>query len=199
MLAETISIQLKDPKLPPKLATKKPPVMFLNGPWSFQPETVTTDASTAKLTWKLGEQSPAGLTINPKTGELKWNPGDDIPPGEITIPLIVTDNDSPPLSTNLSLVVEAQDDEASFTRLDAIFIVGGTKRAFFYDPSKNKKTELHEGDEFTVADITGTVKQIRRKSVILTVGTREIRLDAGQSLREAQMAVAKTEEEGITR
>ena len=97
------------------------------------------------------------------------------------------------------MVVEAQDDEASFTRLDTIFIVGDTKRAFFYDPSKNKKTELHEGDDFTVAEISGKVKQIRRKYIILQVGPQEIRLDAGQSLREAKMAVAKKEEEGLTR
>ena len=199
LLEETISIQLKDPKLPPKLAAKKPPAMFLNTPWRFQPEIATTEASTAKLSWKLGDRSPAGLTIDSKTGELQWNPGDDVPPGEITIPLIVTDNETPPQSTNLSLVVEAQDDEASFTRLDTIFIVGDTKRAFFYDPSKNKKTELHEGDDFTVAEISGKVKQIRRKYIILQVGPQEIRLDAGQSLREAKMAVAKKEEEGLTR
>ena len=113
--------------------------------------------------------------------------------------LVVTDSESPPQSTTLTLQLDIQDDEASFTRLDTIFILGDSKRAFFYDPSKNKKTELHEGDEFSVAELKGTVKQIRRKYIVLQVGTREIRLDAGQSLREAQLAVAKREEASFSR
>ena len=59
------------------------------------------------------------------------------------------------------------------------------------DPSKNKKTELHEGDAFAVADLTGKVKQIGRKHVIMTSGNNEFRLDVGQSLREAQAAFAR--------
>ena len=199
VLSETISIRLKESAAVPKLAAAKPPIVYLNSPWRFQPALASTDTTTAKYTWKLGGSSPRGLTIDEKSGELTWNPDDEILPGETTIPIIVTDSETPPQSTTLQLKVDVQDDEAAFTRLDAIFIVGESKRAFLYDPSRNKKTELHEGDEFTVADLKGTVKQIRRKNVILTIGQRELRLEAGQSLREAQTDMAKKDKDDLSR
>lgn len=199
MLAETFSITLREPNTPPKLAAAKPPVAFLNREWKFQPKLQLPESALAQLKWKLGEKPPAGLTINEKSGELTWIPDDEVLPGETAVSLVVTDSESPPQSTTLTLQLDVQDDEASFTRLDTIFILGDSKRAFFYDPSKNKKTELHEGDEFSVAELKGTVKQIRRKYIVLQVGTREIRLDAGQSLREAQLAVVKREEASFSR
>lgn len=199
VLSETISIRLKESTIVPKLASTKPPVVYANTEWKFQPVLVGNESNGSKFTWKLGPASPPGVTIDAKTGELSWNPNDEVLPGETTIPIIVTDSETPPQSTTLQLKIDVQDDEASFTRLDTIFILGEKKRAFLYDPSRNKKTELKEGDEFTVADISGTVKQIRRKYIILTVGQRDIRVDAGQSLREAQSAVARKDETGIQR
>ena len=199
VLSETVTIQLKDAKAVPKLVAKKPPAVLLNSPWKFKPEIASTDSTPPRLTWKLAEPVPSGLSVDSKSGELNWNPGDEVVPGETTVTLVVTDSESPPQSTNLSLTLDIQDDEASFTRLDAIFIVGESRRAFFYDPSKNKKTELKEGDEFAVADLTGKVKQIRRKYLILEMGNQEVRINAGQSLREAQSAVAKKEEDTISR
>jgi hypothetical protein len=199
VLTETISIRLRDSSVPPKLATTKPPVAYLNSPWRFQPELSTGEASKGKYTWKLGSTAPKGLTIDSKTGELSWEPGDEIPPGDTTVPLTVTDNESPPQTTTLQLKIDVADDEASFTRLSGTFMDGNSKRAFLYDPSKNKTTELREGEKFTVADLSGTVKQIRRKYVILVIGEQEIRLDAGQSLRDAQAAVAKREQDSLSR
>lgn len=196
VLSETISIRLKESTVVPKLATTKPPVVYPNTQWKFQPQLAGNESNAGKFNWKLGPTAPAGVTIDAKTGELSWNPNDEILPGEMTIPIIVTDSETPPQSTTLQLKIDVQDDEASFTRLDTIFILGEKKRAFLYDPSRNKKTELKEGDEFTVADISGTVKQIRRKYIILAVGQREIRVDAGQSLREAQTAIANKEDAG---
>ena len=139
------------------------------------------------------------MTIDEKSGELKWTPGDTIPPGETTVSLVVTDSDTPPQSTTLPLKLDVQDDEAEYTRLDTIFIVVQKKLAFFFDASKNKRTELHEGDEFTVGDLTGTVKQIRQKQIVLAIGKREVRLRTGQSLREALTAVVSRDENSPSR
>jgi hypothetical protein len=198
-LKETITIRLKEGVAAPKLVVAKPPVVYLNRDWSYRPEIAAGDAPLTQFRWKLGSQSPEGLTIDEKSGELKWTPGDTIPPGETIVPLVVTDSDTPPQSTTLSLKLDVQDDEAEFTRLDTIFIVGPKKLAFFFDASKNKRTELHEGDEFTVGDLTGTVKQIRQKQIVVEIGKREVRLRTGQSLREALTAVVKRDENSPTR
>ena len=198
-MKETITIRLKEGTAAPKLAAAKPPVVYLNRDWNFRPQIAAGDAPLPQFRWKLGSQSPEGLTIDEKSGELKWTPGDTIPPGETTVSLVVTDSDTPPQSTTLPLKLDVQDDEAEYTRLDTIFIVGQKKLAFFFDASKNKRTELHEGDEFTVGDLTGTVKQIRQKQIVLAIGKREVRLRTGQSLREALTAVVSRDENSPSR
>ncbi len=198
-LKETITIRLKEGTSAPKLVAAKPPVVYLNRDWSFRPEIAAGDSPLPQFRWKLGSQSPEGLTIDEKSGELKWTAGDTIPPGETIVPLVVTDSDTPPQSTTLSLKLDVQDDEAEFTRLDTIFIVGQKKLAFFFDASKNKRTELHEGDEFTVGDLTGTVKQIRQKQILVAIGKREVRLRTGQSLREALTTVVTRDETNSSR
>ncbi|HEY0980759.1 hypothetical protein [Schlesneria sp.] len=190
VLTETVTIRLRDANPIPKLADTNPPVVYLNRDWKFQPELVNNPDSTARYTWKLGK-SIEGLSINDRTGELTWAPGDAIPTGELTVPLVVTDNDSPPQSTTLALKLDVQDDEAFFTRLNMIFRQGDVKRAFFYDASRNKTTELHEGDEFSVAELQGTVKEINRNHIILKIGKKELRLNSGQTLREAQSPVVR--------
>ena len=198
-LKETITIRIKEGGAVPKLAPTKPPVVYLNQEWRFKPEISTGDSPSPQFRWKLGSQAPEGLTIDEKSGELKWTPGDAIPPGDTIVALVATDSDTPPQSTTLSLKLDIRDDEAEFTRLDTIFIVGQNKLASFYDASKNKRTELREGDEFTVGELTGSVKQIRQKQITLTIEKREVRLRPGQSLREAVTAVVSREENPVSR
>ncbi len=189
VLSETFAIRLRDPKAPPKFSATKPPKVFLNREWKYRPELVTSDSTPAKFIWKLGDRPPAGLTINAQSGELTWMPGDDVPIGEMAVPIVVTDSDILPQSTTLSLKVDVQDDAAQFTRLTGIFAVGDNKRVFLTDQSTDRKTELHEGDAFAISDLRGTIKQIGRKYVIMTLGQRDIRWDVGQSLREAQAGI----------
>ena len=188
-MTETIPILLRDPKPSPRLASDAAAKVFLNREWKFRPELVTGDAVATNYNWKLGDKAPAGLTINPTTGELSWTPGDDIAPGEISVPLIVSDSDSPPQTTTLSLKLSIQDDAAQFTRLTGIFALGDQRRIFLTDQSTDRKTELHEGDKFAIADLQGTVKQISRKHVTMMVDGQELRWDIGQSLREARAQI----------
>ena len=185
-LTESVTINLRDPKPAPKLSAARPPKVYLNREWKYRPELTLAESDAANLTWKLGDRSPQGLKIDSKSGELTWTPGDAVPIGETTVPLILTDSDTPPQSTNLSLKLDVQDDAAQFTRLTTILVIGDKKRAFLYDQSTQKNTELHEGDPFAISELSGTVKQIGKKHVVMTLGQKELRLDVGESLREAQ-------------
>ena len=185
-MTETQTIRLRDPKAPPKLVSDQAPKVYLNREWVFRPELVKSDDKASTFKWKLGDRAPAGLVIDATTGELTWTPGDDVPIGDLSLPIVVSDNDTPPQSTTLTLNLKIQDDAAQFTRLTGIFAVGDNKRALLTDQSTDRKTELHEGDAFTISELQGKIKQIDRKFLILTMGPREIRWDMGQSLREAQ-------------
>lgn len=184
-LMETLTIRVRDPNNL-KLVGEKSPKVYLNRPWTFLPELVATDSKPIQFTWKLGDKPPKGMTINNKTGELKWTPGDETEIGETTISLILTDNDSPPQLSTLNLKLDVQDDAAEFTRLTGIFALGDKKRIFLTDQSTDKKTELREGDKFSISDLSGTIKRIGVKSVLITLGPNEVRWEVGQSLRDVQ-------------
>lgn len=188
-LIDTLTVRLRDPRPAPKLASAKPVRVFLNRTWKYVPELAGGDSATAGYTWKLGPNVPAGLTINAQSGELNWTPGDTVPMGETTVAVIATDNDTPPQPTTLSLKLEVKDDAAQFTRLTTTFWVGENRRAFLYDQSTSRQTELHEGDAVAVSDVSGTVKQISKRYVIVSLGNSDLRWEVGQSLREAQGSV----------
>ena len=61
------------------------------------------------LTYSLGSGAPSGASINPTTGVLTWTPPMDQPIGTIAIPVIVSDDLTPPdtSSQNLSVRVFA--------------------------------------------------------------------------------------------
>ena len=137
------------------------------------------------MTWKLGDDPPAGLAINETTGELSWTPEDSVPVGEALAKITATDDGMPPQSSTLELKLDVQDDLAMFTRLSGIFAKDADRRAILYDRSQNKSSELREGDMFTVADVKGTVTTIATKYLIFASGDEAKRLELGQSLREA--------------
>lgn len=187
-MTETLTIRVRDNK-PLKFVAEKPPKVFLNRPWTYLPELAPSETTATQFVWKLGDKPPKGMTINSKTGELKWTPGDDTEIGEVSIPLVLTDNDSPPQSSTANLKIEVQDDAAEFTRLTGIFALGDNKRIFLNNQSTDKRTELHEGDKFSIADLSGTIVRIGRKSVLITLGPYETQWDVGQSLREVQATI----------
>lgn len=185
-VTESLAIRLRDPKSPPKLKSASSPKVYLNREWSYKPELSGSEMDAAGYTWKLGDRSPAGMTIDSKTGELKWTPGDSAAIGDTNVSIVVTDGDSPPQSTALSLKLDVQDDAAQFTLLTGCVTVGKNKQLFMFDQSRDKNTILHEGDSFTVADIVGTIKQIGLRHAIVKLGQQEKRWEVGQSLRDIQ-------------
>jgi hypothetical protein len=184
LLADSVTITLRDPNLAPKISPKTAPPVYIGREWKFKPEATDAETPANKLVWKLGENPPKGLVIDGKTGELTWTPDDETEPGEATIPLVVTDDGATPQSTTLVLKVKVQDDAATFTHLTTIFIVDGKVLAKLYDRSQDKYTDLRVGTRFAVADMAGTVTQIDKKYLMYADKGVMYRLEIGQSLRE---------------
>lgn len=185
-LQETLSMRVRDPKPTPKLNSDAIPAVFLNREWTYRPELAETNPPIANLNWKLGDRSPTGMTINSRTGELKWTPGDEVSLGNLTLSVVVSDNDTPPQSTTIPIKLEVKDDAAQFTRLTGVFIIGENKRAFLADQSRNYQTELREGDTLAISDVNGKISLIGPRHVIVSLGKKDLRWDIGDSLREAQ-------------
>ena len=91
----------------------------------------------------------------------------------------------PPQSTSLELRFEVQDDLALFTKFTGFFAKDDDRQVIFTDQSRGKESRLRTGDTFTVADVKGTIALIASKYLIFTFGDELLRLDLGQSLREA--------------
>ena len=184
-LTETLTIALRDPNTPPKFAVKEPPPVIIGRAWKFTPEVSDAESPVTTLAWKLDEGSPAGLTVDATTGELSWTPEDSIPVGEALAKLTVTDDGMPPQSTSLELRFDVQDDLALFTKFTGFFAKDDDRQVIFTDQSRGKESRLRTGDTFTVADVKGTIALIASKYLIFTSGDELLRLDLGQSLREA--------------
>ena len=186
-LSDSVTIVLRDPNTPPKFSKATPPPVILGREWTFTPKVSDAESPAGKLTWKLGDDPPAGLAIDETSGKLTWTPDDSVPVGEAIAKITATDDGMPPQSSTLELTLDVQDDLATFTRLTGIFAKDADRRAILYDRSQNKTTELREGDKFAVADVQGTVTTIATKYLIFTSGDETKRLELGQSLREATL------------
>jgi hypothetical protein len=67
---------------------------------SVKPSALDQDQPAQRLTFSLGTGAPAGAAIDAASGEFTWTPSEAQGPGVYFITLGVTDNGTPPLSTN---------------------------------------------------------------------------------------------------
>ena len=98
----------------------------------------------------------------------------------------------PAQSTSLELRLDVQDDLALFTKFTGFFAKDDDRRVIFTDQSRGKQSLVRVGDSFTVADVKGTIVLIASKYLIFTSGDELLRLDLGQSLREATVQPNET-------
>ncbi len=180
----TLVVNVREANKAPTIAASAPSVAVLGQEWECPLVLSDNDTPVKQLTLKLGDGSPAGLTIDPESQKLVWMPEDAILPGEYPVTVTVTDTGSPPLSASTSLTVVVEDDRAVFTFLIGVVNQDGTYRALFFDRSKNQTTVLKQGDMLAVSDVRGRVTAIESKAIVLEKTDGTFRLEIGQHLRQ---------------
>lgn len=182
-LTDTITVTLRDPNTAPRLVPRPAPTVFIGRPWELALSATDRESPAEKLTFKLGENPPKGLTLSP-AGTLSWTPDETTEVGTINVPVVITDDGSQPMSATVTVPLTVQDDAATFTYLTTIFSIGNSTLAKLYDRSQDKQIELRVGSKFAVADVQGVVTQINRKQLQFTNPAGTHVLQIGQSLRE---------------
>ena len=78
-------------------------------PFTFQPAVTDSDLPANALIWSLGQDAPAGLTIDAATGELTWGPGETQGGASHPVIVTVTDQGSPPLSDTKMFTITVEE------------------------------------------------------------------------------------------
>lgn len=164
-------------------------VAILGQPVKFQVTAVDLETPAEELRFAAGANFPEGATVDATTGEVSWTVPEDGQPGPVEFPITVVDAGTPPQSGAVTVSVDVQEDRAIFTYLTASIaasIAGNDQRqAWLYDRSSNKRVILEEGDEFEFAGFEALVLSIDRDFMTMKQERNTLRLDIGNSLREA--------------
>ena len=93
---------------PPRFFSPIPAATATAGqPFTFNASTYASDPNTPALTltYKLGSGAPTGASINSITGVLTWTPPSTQSSGPVSITIIASDSNSPPLTASATLTV----------------------------------------------------------------------------------------------
>jgi hypothetical protein len=74
-------------------------------------------------------------------------------------------------------------DAASLTFVTAILVVDGRGEAWLVNRMTGQDWKLHEGDQFEVAAIRGTVKSVGHHDIVIEVDGRSRRFHSGENMR----------------
>lgn len=179
-----LTVVLREPNTKPEIKLVPPPVVYLGREWVYPIDVSDQETPRERLTLRLGEGTPAGLTVVMPPGELRWNPPENLPPGNFSISLTATDDGTPPQSTTVNLTLKVEDDAARYTRLVGLVSTNGRAEAQLYNRLTDKTTYLRRGDRLQVADVQGEVVEIGQKHLLLQQGDKVLRWSLGDSLRE---------------
>lgn len=72
-----------------------------------------SDMPVNGLSYSLGTNAPAGLSINASTGEITWTPGEAQGPGTNMVTVMVVDDGTPELSASTTFTVTVQEDNTA--------------------------------------------------------------------------------------
>ena len=106
--SQTISIDVFSTTVqPPVLATLPSETATIGHRFSLNVGSFVWDPNTPALTlsYTLGRGAPAGASIGLTTGVFTWTPASDQPTGPVPITIVVSNNESPPLTTSGTLTV----------------------------------------------------------------------------------------------
>lgn len=190
----TVPVRVRDVNQPPRI-DQRGPLQFFIGRESRIPITAKDpDGDASKLKYAL-EEGPEGLTIDASTGELRWTPPESLAPQELAITIKVTDADELPESETVRIPVSLQEDSARYAYLTGyVQRTSGVKEAWIYDRATNRRTVLHEGDNFRIADFDLTVEKIGPTFILVKRFGQTYRLDFEQSLVQMKPVAAEVSE-----
>lgn len=189
--------------------TKKndPPVLWppegqvvgvIGQPLNFVVTATDNETAAEDLRFSAGANFPEGALVNPTTGEVSWLPGDDVQPGTVEFPINVTDNGDPQQTSSQTISVDMQEDRAIYTYLTASIAADDRKQAWLYDRSSNKRVIVQEGDAFQFAGFDALILSIGRDFILMQQDRDTLRLDIGDSLRQAVVIATAPPPEPVT-
>lgn len=188
-LEESFEVSLYVPFIennPPVLSPPEGDVVGILGqPVKFQVTAVDLETPAEELRFAAGANFPEGATVDPVTGAVSWTAPKDGQPGPVEFPITVVDAGTPQQSGSATVTVDVQEDRALFTYLTGSIAADDRKQAWLYDRSTNKRVILEEGDEFEYAGFEALVLSIDRDFMTMKQERNTLRLDIGNSLREA--------------
>ncbi len=181
------TITLRKINNPPQLEIPDSLVATLGQAMSFTVSATDEETANEALRFALAEGAPAGAEINAETGEFTWTPSADLNPGEIRIPIQVSDDGMPAQTVKAQATIDVKDDRALFTYLTSSVAADGVRQAWLYDRSTDKRLILREGGQLDYAGYDALVLAIGDNFVLLQQEADTIRLKIGKNLREAEV------------
>jgi hypothetical protein len=183
---DKLTIVFREPNAPPVINAGTPPVAFLGRPWTHKLDVADPETPLEMLKIRLADGAPEGLAV--VDGELRWTAPETLAPGDFNVRVEITDDGTPSQSVSTTLALKLQDDDAQFTKLTGIVSKNQRWEAMLYNQLKDKATVVQVGDAIHVADVTGTVADIKPKFVLVKQGEQLMRLDLGENFRSLRPA-----------
>ena len=195
-LAQDITITLKVNNQEPTIRVPRDTITAWIGQTTGVDITIEDDEDTDRLTFDISGIEDA--YFDSRSGQFKWAPKEDIEPGEYEAVVKVTDRGDKSAEGRIRFV--ARDDAAKFTKLTSatsrtyVSSDGKTKKrvqdATLRDSINNKTIKLRVGSPVTIADVSGTVKDITTRDLVMTMArgdaTGEVTMSlGGENLRDA--------------
>lgn len=182
-LESSVQVTVKSPNRSPQVTVPESAIVVLGRTFRAQAE-ASDEETPEQLTFALGGDAPAGLTIDPQTGALSWSPDLTFPPGDYRVEVSVTDGGDEPQTASATMTLKVQDDSAALTHLTASVAKDDRWYAWFRNRGTGSTSQLRVGDRLVVAEIDAEIVQIDPRSVRVrdNAGTWEVAL--GETVRE---------------
>jgi hypothetical protein len=182
-----LTVVFREPNSTPQIKVVPPPVAYLGRQWKYKLDVTDPETPLEKLKIKL-DGAPEGLSVAMPAGELVWTPPESLKPGDFSVKVEVTDDGTPAQTVTATVPLKLQDDAASFTKLTGIVARDEQWEAMLTDQLQDKALIVHVGDTLNIADVSGTITDIKPKFVLVKQGEQTMRLDLGDNLRSLQPA-----------
>ena len=191
VLEDTVSLVVRRPNRPPRISAPREIDAWLGRPLTLAPEFEDADLPEDELFFSLDGDIPEGASFDSRTGEFSWTPLVTEDLGELELDLTVTDSGTPPESDTVRLVFNRRDDNALYTFLVGTIIQGERQEAWLFDRVREddqlRLLKLQEGESFHIADMEGTIEEIRVASIDIRFEGALYELPVGKNLREWQL------------